>query len=214
MARDDGHHRRDAMKSQERSLSKGDAGAMGLFIVAGVAIAGWTVWQAVLRIVELSVGRDVRVAVEFLDAPAEASLPSGALPVQLDRASVTVDSLRMMGAVPGILGQLAFALTIIAVVTCLILLSRNILRGRVFGRTNTRIVTIGGMIGLLGAAASRFFDNMLANAAMAQLTDGPTDTAVMSIEPFTFILAAFALSVIGTVFVVGARLQRETEGLV
>src|SRR5690606_8864995 len=123
MVRDDRHHRRDAKKSQERSLSKGDAGAMGLFIVAGVAIAGWTVWQAVLRIVELSVGRDVRVAVEFLDAPAEASLPSGALPVQLDRASVTVDSLRMMGAVPGILGQLAFALTIIAVVTCLILLS-------------------------------------------------------------------------------------------
>jgi len=99
-------------------------------------------------------------------------------------------------------------------VSCLTLLSRNILRGRVFGKANTRIVTIGGMIGLLGAAASRFFDNMLANAAMAQLTDGPTDTAVMSIEPFTFILAAFALSVIGTVFVVGARLQHETEGLV
>ncbi|MDQ0615267.1 hypothetical protein QF046_002908 [Microbacterium sp. W4I4] len=202
------------MKAQERAISKGDAGAMALFVAAGVVIAGWTIWHAVTRIIELAVGRDVRVAVEFIDAPAQAQLPSGSLPVQLDTASVTVDALGTMGAVPGIIGQVAFALTITGVVACLILLSRNLLRGRVFGKVNTRIVMTGGMIGLVGAAASRFFDNMLANAAMAQLTDGPTDTAVMSIEPFTFILAAFALSVIGTVFVVGARLQRETEGLV
>lgn len=202
------------MRTEERTISKGDTAAMALFVVAGIAIAGWTIWHTVARITELAGGRDVRVAVEFLDAPAQAQLPSGALPVQLDSASVTVGSLGAMGAVPGILGQVAFAVTIVGVVACLILLSRNLLRGRVFGRANTRIVMSGGMIGLVGAAASRFFDNMLANAAMAQLTDGPTDTAAMSIEPFTFILAAFALSVIGTVFVVGARLQRETEGLV
>ena len=202
------------MKTQERTISRGDTGAMALFVVAGVVIAGWTIWHAVTRIVELAVGRDVRVAVEFVDRPAQAQLPSGSLPVKLDTASVTVDSLGAMGAVPGILGQVAFAVTVTGVVACLILLSRNILRGRVFGKANTRIVATGGMIGLVGAAASRFFDNMLGNAAMAQLTDGPTGTAVMSVEPFTFILAAFALSVIGTVFVVGARLQRETEGLV
>lgn len=202
------------METQERAISKGDAVAMALFVVAGIVIAGWTIWHTIDRIIELAVGRDVRVAVEFIDAPAQAQLPGGPLAVQLDRASVTVDSLGTMGAVPGILGQVAFAVTICGVVTCLILLSRNLLRGRVFGRANTRIVMIGGMIGLIGTAASRFFDNMLANATMAKLTDGPTDTAVMSIEPFAFVLAAFALSVIGTVFVVGQRLQRETEGLV
>lgn len=204
----------DDVQTQERTISKSDSAAMALFVVAGVVIAGWTIWHAVTRIIQLTVGRDVQVAVEFLDSPAQAQLPSGTLPVRLDTASVTVDSLGLMGAVPGIIGQVAFVVTITGVVACLILLSRNILRGRVFGKANTRIVMTGGMIGLVGAAASRFFDNMLANAAMAQLTDGPTDTAVMSIEPFTFILAAFALSVIGTVFVVGARLQRETEGLV
>jgi len=141
-------------------------------------------------------------------------LEGGALPVAVDRASVTADSLGAMAVVPGIIGQVAFALTITGVVACLIMLSRNLLRGRVFGKANTRIVMAGGMIGLLGTAASRFFDNMLANATMAQLTDGDTQTAVLSVEPFTFVLAAFALSVIGTVFVVGARLQRETEGLV
>lgn len=202
------------MKTQERTISRGDAVAMALFILAGIAIAGWTVWNVVARIVTLAVGRDVQVGVDFVGSPAQAQLPNGEMSVQLDRASVTVDALGPMGAIPGIIGQVAFAVTIVGVVTCLILLSRNILRGRVFNKVNTRIVMTGGLIGLLGAAASRFFDNMLANAAMAQLTNGPTDTVVISVEPFTFILAAFAVSVVGTVFVIGARLQRETEGLV
>lgn len=203
-----------AVGVRDRAISRGDAAGMALFVVAGVAITVWTIWHAVARIIELAVGHDVPVMVEFLDVPAEVQLDGGALPVAVDRASVTADSLGAMAVVPGIIGQVAFALTITGVVACLIMLSRNLLRGRVFGKANTRIVMAGGMIGLLGTAASRFFDNMLANATMAQLTDGDTQTAVLSVEPFTFVLAAFALSVIGTVFVVGARLQRETEGLV
>lgn len=202
------------MNQKERTISRGDTAAMMLFIAAGIGITAWTIWNAAARIVELAVGRDVRVMIEFIGSPAEAQLESGALPVSLDRASVTADSLGAMAAVPGIIGQIAFALTVTGVVACLILLSRNILRGRVFGRGNTRIVMAGGLVGLVGAAVSRFFDNMLANATMAQLTDGPLETAIMSVEPFTFILAAFALAVVGTVFVVGQRLQRETEGLV
>ena len=203
-----------AVGVRDRAISRGDAVGMALFVVAGIAITVWTIWHAVARIIELAVGRDVPVMVEFLDVPAEVQLDGGALPVAVDRASVTADSLGAMAVVPGIIGQVAFALTITGVVACLIMLSRNLMRGRVFGKANTRIVMAGGMIGLLGTAASRFFDNMLANATMAQLTDGDTQTAVLSVEPFTFGLAAFALSVIGTVFVVGARLQRETEGLV
>ena len=203
-----------AVGIQDRAISRGDAVGMALFVVAGVAITVWTIWHAVARIIELAVGRDVPVMVEFLDVPAEVQLEGGALPVAVDRASVTADSLGAMAVVPGIIGQVAFALTITGVVACLIMLSRNLLRGRVFGKANTRIVMAGGMIGLLGTAASRFFDNMLANAAMAHAIDGPFDTAVISVEPFTFVLAAFALAVVGSVFVVGDRLQRETEGLV
>jgi len=203
-----------AVGVRDRAISRGDAVGMALFVVAGVAITVWTISHAVARIIELAVGHDVPVMVEFLDVPAEVRLGGGALPVAVDRASVTAESLGTMAIVPGIIGQVAFALTITGVVACLIMLSRNLMRGRVFGKANTRIVMAGGMIGLLGTAASRFFDNMLANATMAQLTDGDTQTAVLSVEPFTFVLAAFALSVIGTVFVVGSRLQRETEGLV
>src|SRR5690606_37478288 len=100
------------VQTQERTISKSDSAAMALFVVAGVVIAGWTIWHAVTRIIQLAVGRDVQVAVEFLDSPAQAQLPSGTLPVQLATASVTVDSLGLMGAVPGIIGQVAFVVTI------------------------------------------------------------------------------------------------------
>lgn len=198
----------------ERTLSRGDTISLAMFVVAGVAIAAWTAWNVAARIAELVSGGQVRVAVEFIDTTVDARISATSLPVELDRGIISVDGLGTMGVISGVLGQLALGITVAVVVFCLIALSRNILRGRVFGKANTRIVAIGGGVGLVGAASSRFFDNMLSNAAMAQAVDGPFDTAVMSIEPFTFVLAAFAVAVVGTVFVVGDRLQRETEGLV
>lgn len=198
----------------ERTLSRGDTISLAMFVVAGVAIAAWTAWNVAARIAELVSGGQVRVAVEFIDTTVDARISATSLPVELDRGIISVDGLGTMGVISGVLGQLALGITVAVVVFCLITLSRNILRGRVFGKANTRIVAIGGGVGLVGAASSRFFDNMLSNAAMAQAVDGPFDTAVMSIEPFTFVLAAFAVAVVGTVFVVGDRLQRETEGLV
>lgn len=198
----------------ERTLSRGDTVSLALFVIAGLAIAAWTVWNVAVRIVELVGGGPLDVLVEFIDTTADAQIGGTTIPVELDRGVITVTGLDAVGVASGVLGQLAFGVTIVVVVACLIALSRNILRGRVFGKTNTRLAAIGGGIGLVGAAAAHLFDTMLANAAMAHVVDGPFDTAVMSVEPFTFVLAAFALAVVGSVFVVGDRLQRETEGLV
>ncbi|OIU88325.1 DUF2975 domain-containing protein [Microbacterium sp. AR7-10] len=198
----------------ERTLSRGDTVSLALFVIAGVAIALWTVWNVAARIAELVGGGPLQVLVEFVDTRADAKVAGTTLPVELDRAVISVEGLDAIGVVAGVLGQIAFGVTIVVVVACLIALSRNILRGRVFGKANTRLVAVGGIVGLVGAAASHFFDNMLANAAMAHAIDGPFDTAVITVEPFTFVLAAFALAVVGSVFVVGDRLQRETEGLV
>ena len=55
---------------------------------------------------------------------------------------------------------------------------------------------------------------MLANATVAQITDNGIDNAVISVEPFTFILGAFVIALICTVFSIGDRLQRDTDGLV
>ncbi|MCS0498498.1 hypothetical protein [Protaetiibacter mangrovi] len=112
------------------------------------------------------------------------------------------------------LQQVALVLTVVTVVTCLAYLARSVFAGRVFGPGNSRLVGTAGIVGLVGFAVVPFFGNMGANAAFAQISDGTFDNVVMAIQPFPFILAAFAVALITTVFVVGERLQRDAEGLV
>lgn len=202
------------MNSQVRTMSRADAIAMGAFVIAGVAIAVSTVWHTVARIVELAGGTEVPVLVEFMGTPVEASLSKSTVPVALDSGVVTVPQLNSGAMAYGIIGEALFAVTVVTIVFCLIALSRELQQGRVFGTRNTALVMTAGIAGLVGFTASDFFASMLANSAMFQLVDGPLEIAIMTIEPFTFVLAAFAIAIVGSVFVVGARLQRETEGLV
>lgn len=196
--------------------SRADRSAIWIFIVAGAAIALAVVVGAAIRIGELLGDGPVRVAAEFIDQRASAPIgPNGAdVEVALDRAMLRAE-VPPVGAWAGVLGQVALVLTFATVILCLILLSRRLLRGRIFGRSSTVLVSVAGLVGLIGAAASRFFDNMLANAAVAQISGhGDARNAVLSIEPFPFVVAAFAVAIVCTVFVIGERMQRETEGLV
>lgn len=202
--------------TKQGTLSRGDAGALIGFCIAGVAIAAYITVFSIIRIIELVSGGRVPVLVEFVDQPVTAPLGAGGadITLELDRAIMTADQLPPMATVPGIIGQVIQILTIVVVIGCLMLLARGILAGTVFSRRNTGLVATAGITGLVGFAAVQFFDNMLANAAVAAITDNSVDNAVISIEPFTFVLAAFIIAVISTAFAIGDRLQRETEGLV
>lgn len=202
--------------TKQGTLSRGDAAALIAFCIAGVAIAAYITVFSIIRIVTLLSGTMIPVMAEFVDQPIEAPLGAGGanITLELDRAILTAPTLPGIAIGAGVIGQLAQIVAIIVVIGCLMLLARSILSGTVFSRRNTRLVMVAGIVGLLGFAAVRFFDNMLANAAVSAVTENAVDNAVISIEPFTFILAAFIISVIGTTFVIGDRLQRETEGLV
>lgn len=201
---------------KDGTLTRGDKSALIGFCVAGVAIAVYFVVYSTLRIIELARGTNVPVLVEFLGDPVPLPLAgdAGTVDVALDRATLTTSELPGIAIGAGITGELVRILTILAVIGCLILLARSILSGRVFSRRNTALVMGAGIAGLVGFAAVQFFDNMLSNAAVAVVTGNSIDNAVISVEPFTFILAAFIIAVIGTAFVIGDKLQRETEGLV
>lgn len=197
-------------------LSRGDKGALVAFCVAGAVIAVSFTVHSVMRTIELARGTDVPVLVEFIpdQTRTELSLGTSSVEVGVDQATITAAQLPAIATVPGIIGQVVQIATILVVIGCLILLARSTLKGRIFSRRNTALAMTAGITGLLGFAAVRFFDNMLANATVNVVTDNALDNAVITVEPFTFILAAFILSVIGTAFVVGDKLQRETEGLV
>ncbi|SFR84406.1 hypothetical protein SAMN05428970_2988 [Agromyces sp. CF514] len=202
--------------TQQYRPSRADLVGMGAFLVAGTVIAVWAVVAAVLRIIEVLPNRDVQVPAEFVGTVAEAPIgPDGAsLPVVLDRAAVTADSLPALSLASLVIEQAIAATTVVVVVACLVALSWSVMRGRVFSRRNTRLVTIAGFTGLLGYAAVPFFGNMAANGAFAVVSERTFDNVVMSVDLAPYLLLAFVAALATVVFSIGDRLRRDTEGLV
>lgn len=169
-----------------------------------------------MRISELLSDGKIQVVAGFTNQSATAALgPNGQeIEVGLDRAILNTE-VPAFSVWSGVIAQVVLVATFITVILCLTLLSHRILRGQIFGRTSTRLVATAGMVGLLGAPIVHFLNNMLANGAIAQVSSpSEVDSLAISVDFFPFIIAAFAVSIICTVFVVGERLQREAEGLV
>lgn len=204
-------------RSTSCTLSRGDTGSFLLFIVAGVAIALWAVIRSVGTIVAAAGNRDVRVPVDFLDTIAQAPIgPDGAsVPVELTGAVVTAPSLPLASLWALFLAEGTFAAAVVTVVTLLLILCIGILRGEIFSRRHTRLVVAVGMVSLIAAFAVPFFQNMVANGALAWLSDRTYDRGLtQQIDLPILIVIGFVAGLSSTVFAVGDRLRRDTEGLV
>jgi len=200
-----------------RVLSRGDTASFWFFVVAGVAIAIWAVVRSIANIAAAVPNRDVRVAAPFLDTVAQAPLgPDGApVPVELTGGVITAPSLPPASLGALFIAEGLFAAVVVTVVALLLLLTSDILRGRIFSRRNTGLVSAAGVVTLVGVAGVPFFQNMVANGAIAYLSDRTFDRgAVQLIDVPSLIGIAFVAGLAGTVFAVGDRLQRDTEGLV
>jgi hypothetical protein len=197
-------------------IKRADAVGLWIFMAAGAAIAIWVTWAAAARIIEVLPNRDVTVLAPFAGTPAEAPIgPGGApVPVELEQAMLTVPELPIAAVWAIVIQQVVLVVAVVAVVVALIWLSRNVSRGRVFSRTNTVLVATAGLVGLLGYFAVPFFGNMASNGAFAVLSDRTFDNVIMTLEPFALVLSAFVVALLSTVFAIGERLQRDTEGLV
>lgn len=204
-------------RSTSRTLSRGDTGSFLLFIVAGVAIAAWAVIRSVGAIVAAAGNRDVRVPVDFLDTVAQAPIgPDGAsVPVELTGAVVTAPSLPLASLWALFLSEGIFAAAVVTVVVLLVVLCIGILRGEIFSRRHTRLVVAVGIVSLAAAFAVPFFHNMVANGALAWLSDRTYERGLtQQIDLPVLIVIGFVAGLSSTVFAVGDRLQRDTEGLV
>ncbi|MGK0714990.1 hypothetical protein [Leucobacter sp. W1153] len=197
--------------------SRGDRAGIVLFMLIGVAIVAVTAYVAAQRWIELLGAGPVEVAARFVDTTAEVPIgPAGAsVSVELDRALVLAPELPVASLAAGLLEAAVLLATVTIVVVCLIVVARNILRGVIFSSAQTRWVSTAAITALIGAALVPFFGNMVANGAIALLSDrGFENTVVLAVEPLPFLLGAFAGSIVITAFSVGDRLRRETEGLV
>ncbi|GAA1752993.1 hypothetical protein [Agromyces humatus] len=198
------------------SITRADAVSLWLFMAAGAAIAVWVTWTAVARIIAVLPNRDVAVLAPFAGTPAEAPIgPDGApVTVELEQAVLTVPELPIASVWAVVIQQVVLVVAVVAVVTALIWLSRNVARGVVFCRTNTVLVATAGTVALLGYFAVPFFGNMASNGAFAVLSEHTFNNVIMTVDPFALVLGAFVVALLGTVFAIGERLQRDTEGLI
>ena len=196
--------------------SKGDRASIVAFIVAGVVLAGWSIVQAVRTIVEAAANRDVRVLADFAGTTAQAPIgPGGAIrEVELATAYVTAPQLPVASFVALILREILAAATVVGVIVCLVWLAVNVLRGRIFSRGNTALVAIASIYGLVAWAGIALLNTMVANGAIARISDRDFDNPVMSIPLQPLLLLAFAAAIVATAFTVGDRMRRDTEGLV
>jgi hypothetical protein len=200
-----------------RALSRGDTVSLLLFLAAGVGLAVWAVVQSVATIVQALPNRDVRVAMPFLDTAAEAPLgPDGApAPVELGAGAIVAPELPLASLWALVIAEVLFAVVVVTVVALLLTLTIGILRGQIFSRRNTAIVAAAGTATLVGLAGVPFFQNMVANGALARISEYTYDRGPVQVIDLPVLLgAAFVAAIAGTVFSVGDRLQRDTEGLV
>ena len=205
-----------AMDITKGGIKRSDVVGMWIWLALGAAFVIWTAVRAVARIVEIVGGGDVRVFAQFAGTPAEAPIgPDGApVTVELDTAYLIAPDLPIASIVALVIEQIVVMATVAIVVTCLLLLMRSVLRGKVFSRRNTVLVSIAGITGFAGVVLAPFFGNMGANGAFAWISDRTFDNVILSADLTQMFGIAFLASLAVSTFIVGDRLQRDTEGLV
>ncbi len=197
-------------------MSRWDAASLAIFMLIGAAFAMFTVIRAGARIAEVLGGGDVRVFAQFSGTMAEAPIgPDGApVAVELDTAYLIAPELPVASIGALVIEQIVIVAAVVTVVTCLLRLTWNVLHGRMFSRTNTRLVATAGIVAFFGVALAPFFANMGANGAFAWISDRTFENVILAADLSQLFTVAFIAALAATTFTVGDRLQRDTEGLV
>lgn len=198
------------------TVSKGDRAGIWIFVVVGAALAVWAVIAAVLRIVEVSSGRDVPVFAEFAWTAVDAPIgrDGSAVPVEMMSGWVTVPALSTVGVTVLVLQQVLAALLSVILIGCLVRLSWGVLRDRIFSRRNTVLTSVAGFAALAYLFGVPFLGTMAAGEAFAQLDADRVGYPVNGTDFAAFLFTGFVAALATTVFAVGDRLQRDTKGLV
>jgi len=198
------------------TLRRGDIISLWIFIAAGIAVAGTTIFFAAWRIIDVATGGPLSVHAAFSGTTGTAPIgPDGATrDVIVEQALIRPSTLSPAGVGALVIQQVVLAVTVSALVACLLAVTVSVMRGQVFSQRNTRMVAGAGFAGLAAMFGVPFFGNMVANDAFRDISGGSFNNVVMSADLPALILVGFIVAMATTVFSVGDRLQHETDGLV
>lgn len=194
--------------------SLGDRVGLWIFIIAGIALTVTTAVFAAIRITEILGPASTPVEIDFAALPAEVPAGERTMGLEVTSGIIRVRDMSAASLFAGVAGPALATLVTATIAACLIVLAVSIMRGQIFSKRNSRLVVTAGITGLLGFAAVNLFNTMLANEALASVSGREIDNIVYSVQPGTYLLAAFVIALVSSVFVIGERMQRDTEGLV
>ena len=175
----------------------------GLAVLAALAFI-------VRDLVRILPNQDVPVTVDLTEVPHDLLL-DGTASAQATEAVVRVSDLGSVPLVSVLAAALAPTITMMAVAVCFTLLGRSFHRGEFFSPVSLSAITWAACTLMLGACVIPAFEGFAANSALASID--LRFGQMIGIDPVMF-LAGFLLGVVGYAFRRGARLQRDTEGLV
>ncbi|MBP6684648.1 MAG: hypothetical protein KA158_04425, partial [Leucobacter sp.] len=156
------------------------------------------------------------VSATFFELPATLPLGPGGteVPALVTAASVEVPAL-VAPATGFLIAELAVQfIAITTVIVCLLILGKRALRGVFFGRGNTALVVTAGFAAIFGVMLPPILGQMGTTEALLDLSEGDYFSFGVSANPIYLFVAIFIFGIIATAYTVGARIQRETEGLV
>lgn len=179
--------------------------AGALAVVAGLA----GIVEGLIRVVP---NRDVPVTVDLADVPHDLLL-DGSVAAEATEAVVRVS---VLGPVPYALvlaAALLPAITMLVVAVCFALLGRSFYRGDFFTRGN--LVALNAAAATLGAGAVLIpsLEGTAASSALVNAGAEASQAVVLGLD-MPMLLAGLLLGAVGYAFQRGARLKRDTEGLV
>lgn len=199
-----------------RRPSLADRVGMVIFAVAGLGIVMTAAIATALRISGALRGTALPVRVQPIGLEVDAPIGPGgtAVPMQIESATVIASPLPQSAVGIEILSQIVRFGTITTVAVCLVLLTVRIFQGQIFGRANTALATAAGLVGITGSATAVALNGAVGGSVLHELGPGGSGFIFLTADPAPLVLGGFALAVALTAFTVGAKLQRDTEGLI
>ncbi|MDR7380884.1 hypothetical protein [Promicromonospora iranensis] len=177
--------------------------AGGLAVLAGLGFI-------IRDLVRILPNRDVPVPVDLTDVPHDLLL-DGTASAEVTEAVIQVSGLGPFPHAIVLAAALMPTLTLMVVAVCFAQLGRSFLKGDFFTAGCLVAITTAAFTLMLGASVIPLLEVMAANSALA--TVDISFGQPISVDVVMFV-AGFALGVVGYAFQRGARLQRDTEGLV
>lgn len=197
------------------AVSRSDRYGFVITIVFGIGAAVALLVLLIQRIVSIAPNVDVPVVAPFGNEMASLPIgPNGAeVAVEVDSAIIQVTGMPPITLVSLILTDAIPTITTITIIVLACFIIRHLIAGSVFSKQNIRIVNALIPVAVIGWASGALFRTMGINGAFATLSDRSYNNVLAVLQPEPA-LALLGLGVVVYAFQIGARLQRETEGLV